>query len=216
MVPAPAAASVYGQLRFRLSGSEALCCKSMHLTRADASAHWPDAPLQPRTLARCSKTQWVVICTWAACSSLNGLQYYARTSAHTSTCGQSDSLVSGIRSHVKNGHGVCPFAVSKCTAARVVCLRLKLGTATPTVSLRRASGGFSPSDTERDSRCDCCRDVGRRLCTSYVTFTVRPIIFGRMIWAECRSCALRPKVLGAETPTPSTIYRLTDHMVAVV
>ncbi|KAI7780917.1 hypothetical protein LA080_015376 [Diaporthe eres] len=38
-------------------------------------------------------------------------------------------LVSGIRSHVKNGQGVCPFAASKCTAARVVCLRLTFGTA---------------------------------------------------------------------------------------
>lgn len=117
VVPAPAAASLYGQRWFRLSGSEALCCKTMHMTRAMRVLTGHRKLCSLGRMAGCSKMQWAVIRTWAGCSSLNGLQYYARTSAHRSTCGQSDSLVSGIRSQVK-GRPCClsfrRFEVYRC------------------------------------------------------------------------------------------------------
>ena len=101
-------------------------------------------------MAGCSKTQWVVICTWAACSSLNGLQYCARTSAHTSTCCQSDSLVSGVRSHVPEGHAFLSFRGRKMCHCACGVFAVDFDTATPTASLRRASGDFDypGADTE--------------------------------------------------------------------
>ena len=104
---------LYGQLRFRLSGSEALCCKAMHLMTAIRELTGQKELLAASdAITGCSKTQWVVICTWAACSSVNSLQYCARTSAHTSTCWQSGLAALSLGNEVTSRTAlvVCPFA----------------------------------------------------------------------------------------------------------
>jgi hypothetical protein len=103
VAPAPAAASVW-TAQVPAVWKRGAMLQGHASNQGDVSAHWPNETLQPRTHGRMQQDAVrMVTCTWAACSSLNGLQYCARTSALTSTWWQSDSLVSGIRSPVQEG-----------------------------------------------------------------------------------------------------------------
>lgn len=179
---------LFGQLRFRLSGSEALCCKTMRLISAMRVLTGRGTSAAPDAMAGCSETWWVVVCTWAACSSLCHLQYCARTSAHTSTCRQSDSLVMGILSHVKDSPDVLSFRCFETYRCTCGVFAADTGTAAPAASMRRACGGFlflrSRGSIKDRRQLGDHRDVCH---LGHVT--MGPITFGRMIWAECRSDA---------------------------